>query len=135
VKEQIMEQLPDLRSDADVDALMARLRARLAPAAQPRQSPDLPDERSGNALRDFLAVQEEHAAEVLRAMQVIADTLEDLRAEAEAMQVSQSHAAQLPSNTASVAPVGGLPRVGRAPARRHQRTSTVRINGRRRKAQ
>ena len=130
-----MEQLPDLRSDADVDALMARLRARLAPAAPPNPSPDSPDERSGHALRDFLAVQEEHVAALLSAMRAIADTLEDLQTEAEAIHASQNHAAQPPANTTSVAPPGALPRVGRAKARRDFRTSTMRMNGRRRKAQ
>ena len=78
-----MDQLPDLRSDADVDALMARLRAKLAAQASPGEGPAPAVERSGNALRDLLAVQEEHAAATIRAMQVIADTLEEIQARAE----------------------------------------------------
>jgi hypothetical protein len=78
-----MEQLPDLRSDADVDALMARLRAKLAAHTSPGEGPAPAVERSGNALRDLLAVQEEHASATIRAMQVIADTLEEMQARAE----------------------------------------------------
>jgi hypothetical protein len=77
-----MEQLPDLRSDADVDALMARLRAKLSAPASPSEGPTPPVERSGNALRDFLAVQEEHASATVRAMQLIADTLEEIQGRA-----------------------------------------------------
>ena len=72
-----MDQLPDLQSDADVDALMARVRAKLvvaAPAAGPAAATS---ERSGNALRDFLAVQEEYASAMIHALDVIGAALED----------------------------------------------------------
>ena len=74
-----MEQLPDLRSDADVDALMARLRAKLSAAASAVEAPARPAEPSGNALRDFLAVHEEHVSATVRAMQVIAETMEEMQ--------------------------------------------------------
>src|SRR4029434_2110981 len=61
-REPVMDQLPDLRSDADVDALMARVRAQLVVSA-PAPTPAAPaSERSGNALRDFLTVQAEYAS-------------------------------------------------------------------------
>jgi hypothetical protein len=79
-----MDQLPDLQSDADVDALMARLRAQLAaPSSTAPAVGAVSTERSGNALRDFLAVQEEYAAATSRALQLIAETLEEIAHEAE----------------------------------------------------
>jgi hypothetical protein len=80
-----MDQLPDLQSDADVDALMARLRAQLAGPAStaPAITGAAATERSGNALRDLLAVQEEYAAATCRALQLIAETLEEIGHEAE----------------------------------------------------
>jgi len=72
-----MDQLPDLQSDADVDALMARVRAKLVVGAPPASSPATTAERSGNALRDFLAVQEEYASTMRHALEVIGAALED----------------------------------------------------------
>ena len=101
-----MDQLPDLQSDADVDALMARVRAKLvvaAPAAAPAAATS---ERSGNALRDFLAVQEEYASAMIHVLEVVAGTLEDFHDE-----TANTH------------------------LRRGRRTETApRLNGRRRKA-
>jgi hypothetical protein len=78
-----MDQLPDLQSDADVDALMARVRAKLVVAA-PSAAPAVPmSERTGNALRDFLAVQEEYASVMLHALEVIGAALDDLDDERE----------------------------------------------------
>ena len=72
-----MDQLPDLQSDADVDALMARVRARLVVAAPAAPSAVATSERSGNALCDFLAVQEEYASTMIHALEVIGAALED----------------------------------------------------------
>lgn len=72
-----MDQLPDLQSDADVDALMARIRAKLVVAPAGPSAVATP-ERSGNALRDFLAVQEEYASTMIHALEVIGAALEDL---------------------------------------------------------
>ena len=72
-----MDQLPDLQSDADVDALMARVRAKLVVAAPPGAAAVATAERSGSSLRDFLAVQEEYASALVRALEVIGSTLED----------------------------------------------------------
>lgn len=77
-----MDQLPDLQSDADVDALMARVRAKLMVAA-PAAAPAATSERSGNALRDFLAVQEEYASAMIQALDVISAALEDVDDERE----------------------------------------------------
>ena len=71
-----MDQLPDLQSDADVDALMARIRARLATPASSSQAPA--PERSGHALRDFLAAQEDYASAMYSTLRLLADTLEEL---------------------------------------------------------
>jgi len=72
-----MDQLPDLQSDADVDALMARVRAKLVVAAPPAP-PAIPiSERTGDALRDFLAAQEEYASVMTHALEVIGAALED----------------------------------------------------------
>lgn len=99
-----MDQLPDLRSDADVDALMARIRARLVTPAAPGHAPAGPPELSGNALRDFLAVQEEYASAMLQTMQLLTETLEELE--------SERH-------------------VGPGPRTRNRRSAPPRINGRR----
>ena len=86
-----MDQLPDLQSDADVDALMARLRAKLAgPALTGPAIAAASTERSGNALRDFLSVQEEYAAATCHALQLIAETLEEIGHEAERPRASRT---------------------------------------------
>jgi len=72
-----MDQLPDLLSDADVDALMARVRAKLVVAAPPSAPAVATAEPSGNALRDVLAVQEEYASAMIHALEVIGAALED----------------------------------------------------------
>jgi hypothetical protein len=72
-----MDQLPDLQSDADVDALMARVRAKLVVAGPAAAPGSATSERSGNALRDFLAVQEEYASAVIHALDVIGAALDD----------------------------------------------------------
>ena len=86
----MMDQLPDLQSDAEVDALMARLRAKIAPApfAAPDQLPTAA--ASDDPLRDLLAAQESFASSVVRAMQVMVETLEEF--EADAQDTSQSAA-------------------------------------------
>ena len=89
-----MDQLPDLQSDADVDALMARVRAKLvvaAPAAAPAAAIS---ERSGNALRDFLAIQEEYASAMIHALDVIGAALEDFDHEKENRAASRSKGRQ-----------------------------------------
>jgi hypothetical protein len=78
-----MDQLPDLQSDADVDALMARVRAKLVVAAPSGPSATQRSESSGSALRDFLAMQEEYASVMTHALKVIGAALEDLDDEKE----------------------------------------------------
>ena len=85
-----MDQLPDIQSDADVDALMARLRAKVAGTAAPGPPAVSSAERSGNALRDFLAVHEEYASAICHALQVVADTLDDLHDETDNTRASTS---------------------------------------------
>ena len=76
-----MDKLPELRTDADVDSLMARLQAKLGPlpGAAGEITPPLPS--SGVTLRDLFGLQQELVSVVTRAMQLIVDTLEDLDAE------------------------------------------------------
>ena len=80
------DELPDLRSDADVDALMARIQARLAPPvpanppAAPPRGGDAPDV---DALTAYVAAQEQLAATMTRALQAIAESLEELGRDAQ----------------------------------------------------
>ena len=75
-----MDELPELHSDADVDALMARLRARVAPpqAAAVPAEPSTRQATSDDAVRDLVAAQDTFAATVVRAMQVMVEVFEDL---------------------------------------------------------
>jgi len=103
-----MDQLPDLQSDADVDALMARLRTKLARPASPAPATAAAStERSGNALRDFLAVQEEYAAATCHALQLIAETLEEIG------EVERPRAAGTQSRAAAPRRANGRPRTTR----------------------
>ena len=78
-----MDELPDLQSDADVDALMARLRARIdvqtvtSSGAVRGQSPG----EQLNDLGNLLAAQDTFAAAVVRAMELMVATLEEVTAE------------------------------------------------------
>lgn len=79
--ENIMDELPELQSDADVDALMARLRARVVPPPAPAAEPAQPSTRpasTDDAVRDLVAAQDTFAASVVRAMQMMVEALEDL---------------------------------------------------------
>jgi len=78
--EPIMDELPELQSDADVDALMARLRAKVAPpqAAAVPAEPSTRQAASDDAVRDLVAAQDTFAATVVRAMQVMVEVFEDL---------------------------------------------------------
>ena len=76
-----MDELPDLRSDADVDALMARIQARIAPASfqpAPSGSSRAVDTPSHDSFAAYAAAQEGFASAVLRALQVVAESLDEL---------------------------------------------------------
>jgi hypothetical protein len=73
-----MDDLPELKSDADVDALMARLRAKVAAKSPP---PPRSDAATHEPASQDDAIEEELASVIARAMQVMADTLDDLEAE------------------------------------------------------
>jgi hypothetical protein len=80
----VMDELPDLRSDADVDALMARLRARIDSApATPSAGVSGTTASPAPDLRDLLAAQETFASTVVLAMELMVDTLEEVTAEVE----------------------------------------------------
>ena len=80
-----MDELPELHSDADVDALMARLRTRIAPpqAAAVPAEPSMRQATSDDAVRDLVAAQDTFAATVVRAMQVMVELFEDLEPDAQ----------------------------------------------------
>jgi hypothetical protein len=72
-----MDELPDLKSDADVDALMSRIRGAVAPrpplASPPRTTPA----PSATALGEYLAAQQEMTSRLLHALQLLTDVFED----------------------------------------------------------
>jgi hypothetical protein len=76
-----VDELPELRSDQDVDALMARLRAKLGTNGSPAAEPQPASEPSSNPWSDFLAAQGEFTATMLRAVQVLADAVDELQQE------------------------------------------------------
>ena len=91
-----MDTLPELRSDADVDALMARIHARLAQAATPGSTSSTPASAvpGSGALASYVAAQEHLAATVLRALRMVAESLEEL--EADSVKSSPPRAPRLP---------------------------------------
>jgi hypothetical protein len=91
--ESTMDELPDLRSDADVDALMARLRARVAPPVPSSPSPAAEQEAPGSS-DDLAAAQEGLVATMIRAMQTIADALDDLHTDEEPRTVQTAPTSQ-----------------------------------------
>jgi hypothetical protein len=113
--ERLMDDLPDLQSDADVDALMGRLRAKLAPApvAPVSSVPDAgtPPPATAAAFGDVVAAQEALASTMVRAMGVIAEALEELHADA------VEHAARPASTIALGRRTGARLRATRSPSR------------------
>jgi hypothetical protein len=84
-----MDDLPDLSSDADVDALMARLRSKLPAASPPSprsDAPPAPTEESD----DCVALEAELASLIARAMQVVSDTLDDLETDGRTERVTSA---------------------------------------------
>lgn len=95
-REHEMDELPDLQSDADVDALMARLRARIDSGPPARPAFEVaPSASPGDGLGDLLAAQDVFAAAVVRAMALIADTLEEVAAAGRGAAASPRAAARL----------------------------------------
>lgn len=78
-----MDELPDLTSDADVDALMARLRARLEPPPQASSLDEAAPRESAQAFDELVAAHEGLAASMVRAMEMIVGTLEELGLESQ----------------------------------------------------
>jgi hypothetical protein len=121
----MIDRLPELTTDADVDALMRRLRGKIAspqtspvssarPGAQP---PSLP--ASDDPLRDFLAAQGELNASVVRALQAVWETLDELAQHA-SMDTARVMGLQSGKRRAHVAPAETPAKGGRAT---HPRTS------------
>ena len=76
-----MDKLPELRSDADVDSLMARLQAKLGPSPSATREITPPSASPDVTLRDLFSLQQELVSVVTRAMQLLVDTLDDLDAD------------------------------------------------------
>ena len=76
-----MDELPDLRSDQDVDILLSRLRARIAPPAPSPTPGVVATSGSSPAWNDFVTAQREAAATMLRALSVLADAVDELAAD------------------------------------------------------
>jgi hypothetical protein len=72
-----MDELPDLRSDADVDALMARLRARITPPPARVAVTNAATAASPDGTGDLVAQQEALASAVARAMTAMVEALEE----------------------------------------------------------
>ena len=83
-----MDELPELRTDQEVDALLARLRAKIAPAALPASPTHVPSEPSSHALTDFFAAQQEATDTMVRALQVLAEAIDELDVDGPQAQVS-----------------------------------------------
>jgi hypothetical protein len=77
--EKVMDELPELRSDADVDALMARLRARINPP--PSRGTGATTGTAAPEGSDLAALHEGLASALVRAMTVMVDALEELAVE------------------------------------------------------
>src|SRR5262245_10207416 len=76
-----MDELPELRSDEEVDALLARLRAKIAPPAPHASPTSETPATSSHALTDFLAAHGDATATMVRALQVLAEAVDELAAE------------------------------------------------------
>jgi len=81
-----MDDLPELKSDADVDALMARLRAKVAATS----SQSKPVDASTQAANDDDAIEQEMASVIARAMNVMADSLDDLEVEMRSLRTART---------------------------------------------
>jgi hypothetical protein len=77
-RENVMDELPDLRSDADVDALMSRLRARINPPPARGAVANGGAAASLDHSGDLAALHEAFASTVVRAMTVMVEALEEL---------------------------------------------------------
>lgn len=73
--------VPPLQTDADVDALMARLRARLQEPATSPAGDESDQAPLAATLDDLIAAHDGLASSVVRAMEAIVDTLEDMAAD------------------------------------------------------
>ena len=94
-----MDELPELRSDEEVDALLARLRAKVAPPTTHRAPTQIVSDSSGHALTELLSAQAEATKAIVRALQVLAEAVEELegpRAQASGPRTAEGPRAQAP---------------------------------------
>ena len=82
-----MDELPELQSDEEVDALLARLRATIAPPVPQTQAHTAADSAT-DALTDFLNVQGEATTTIARALTLLAEEVDELGAEGPRPQAS-----------------------------------------------
>ena len=73
-----MDELPELRSDEEVDALLARLRTKVAPPTPHASPAPIAPDSSSHAFTDFLAAHEEATKTMARALHVLAEAVEEL---------------------------------------------------------
>jgi hypothetical protein len=76
-----MDELPELQSDEEVDALLARLRATIAPPV-PHAHARTASDSATDALSDFLSVQGEATTTIASALKLLAEEVEDVALEA-----------------------------------------------------
>ncbi len=74
-----MDELPDLRSDEDVDALMAKLRAKLGPQVTRASEYPSTSDPTGDPWSDFLAAQGEFTTTMLQAVRALTEAVDELQ--------------------------------------------------------
>jgi hypothetical protein len=113
-----MDELPELQSDEEVDALLARLRATIAPPV-PHAHAHTPSDSATDALSDFLSVQGEATTTIARALKLLAEDVDELVAEGPRPQDPEGPRAQGPglSSKASSGARGRRPPPQRAGVR------------------
>ena len=88
-----MDELPELKSDEEVDAFLARLRATIAPPV-PQPHAHTASDPATDALTDFLNVQGEATTTIARALTLLAEEVDELVAEGPRAQNAEGPRAQ-----------------------------------------
>ena len=98
-----MDELPELQSDEEVDALLARLRTTIAPPA-PRTHAHRASDPATDALSDFLSVQGEATTTIARALKLLAEEVEDVALEAGPRAQGSGHSSKASSGASGLRP-------------------------------
>lgn len=88
-----MDELPELKSDEEVDAFLARLRATITPPV-PHPHAHTASEPATDALTNFLSVQGEATTTIARALTLLAEEVDELVAEGPTAQNAEGPRAQ-----------------------------------------